>query len=501
MVVPRPGIARARGRAATTVAGLAALGVLVAAPAGGSLVPASATPGPTNTDTTITDTTITPTPSAQPSPGPLPRDLATGDGSVPTLLAPRPPLPTAAGLARVLDPLLSSPTLGKRVTAAVTDMSTDTLIYGHSPSTPMTPASTTKLGTIVAALGRVGPETRFRTVVRRLQTAPGQQASIVLVGGGDPLLASSAGLALTRARGYDIYPTVEHTATIDALADRTAKALKAGHVTRVALRYDDSLFTEPVSTHWRSIYVATSVVSPVSALWVDQGRVRAPWATRVSDPSLDATRRFGALLARRGITVSGTPTRITTPGAAPEVASVESAPLREIVQHVLLNSDNDGAEVIARQVAVAAGQRADFAGAAAAVAAELRAFGIDLTDVRLYDGSGLSRDNRIPARTLVAILAVATARPQLAAVLAGLPIAGFNGTLAGRFRGPAGGGAGWVHAKTGTLTGVSTLAGTVTTRNGAVLSYAFMADQVTAWVDARPALDRLAAALASCGCR
>jgi len=84
-------------------------------------------------------------------------------------------------------------------------------------------------------------------------------------------------------------------------------------------------------------------------------------------------------------------------------------------------------------------------------------------------------------------------------MLSGLPVAGFDGSLNERFR-VAGttSGAGYVHAKTGTLTGVSTLAGTVLTRDGALLSFAAMTDEVGA-TDARLAGDRIAATRARCG--
>jgi D-alanyl-D-alanine carboxypeptidase/D-alanyl-D-alanine-endopeptidase (penicillin-binding protein 4) len=83
----------------------------------------------------------------------------------------------------------------------------------------------------------------------------------------------------------------------------------------------------------------------------------------------------------------------------------------------------------------------------------------------------------------------------------GLPVAGFTGSLASRFvHDPAG--RGTVRAKTGTLTGVDGLAGTVTTRDGALLGFVAVADRVRTGetLGARDALDRVAAALAGCAC-
>jgi D-alanyl-D-alanine carboxypeptidase/D-alanyl-D-alanine-endopeptidase (penicillin-binding protein 4) len=123
-----------------------------------------------------------------------------------------------------------------------------------------------------------------------------------------------------------------------------------------------------------------------------------------------------------------------------------------------------------------------------------------VTGLRLLDGSGLARGNRVSAATLAGVLAAAAdpARTQLRPIVTGLPVAGLNGTLAERLRGPA---AGVVRAKTGTLTGVGALAGLVVDADGALLAFAILADRVPpeATLPARRALDRFASRLASSG--
>ena len=259
---------------------------------------------------------------------------------------------------------------------------------------------------------------------------------IVLVGGGDPLLASRAALTRTAAMGHTVYPG-RTTATIDQLADSAAKALVAAGHRRVRLGYDATLFTQPVSPHWRSVYVSSSVVAPVSALWVDEARTKAPLPPACRRP---AAGRGGAVrcpAARSGGSMS--------PGRRPPSGRsvrrrhsrpVSSAPLSSIVEHVLLTSDNDGAEVLARQAALAAGRKPDFAGGAATTLSQLRKLGVDTRGVRLFDGSGLSRDDRISGDTLTQVVRLATGErhPELSAVLAGLPVGAFNGSLAARFR-------------------------------------------------------------------
>jgi D-alanyl-D-alanine carboxypeptidase/D-alanyl-D-alanine-endopeptidase (penicillin-binding protein 4) len=416
--------------------------------------------------------------------------------------------PTTAGLTAALAPLLRDKTLGGRVSVSVRDLVTGKQLYGRAPTTGFTPASTTKLLTTAAVLSLLGPDHRFTTRVvldpvpkPTTKTPAPSPPTIVLVGGGDPLLSSQAALTRATKRGHVVYPDAT-TATIDELATRTAAALTADGHTRVALRYDASLFSQPLSPHWREVYVDSSVVAPVSALWVDEARIKAPFSTRVADPAKDAAARFAVLLAKRGITVSGAPTPQRAVRGATTVSSIESAPLDSIVEHVLLTSDNDGAEVLARQVALAAGARPDFAGATSAVLARLQSLGVNTAGVRLYDGSGLSRDGRIPASTLTALIDVIAAgrHPELSAVLSGLPVGGFDGALANRFRVVGASGAGYVRAKTGTLTGLVSLAGTVMTRDGALLSFAVMTDRTGA-TDARPGADRIAATIAGCGCR
>jgi D-alanyl-D-alanine carboxypeptidase/D-alanyl-D-alanine-endopeptidase (penicillin-binding protein 4) len=432
------------------------------------------------------------------------RDRAAATGPLLAALRPAAKQPTTAGLRAALTPLIEDAALGGHVGVSVRDVTTGKTLFGRSPGTGFIPASTTKLLTTSAALSALGPDHRFSTRVLLDPTTKttGTARSIVLVGGGDPLLSSKAALARATKRGHVVYPNAT-TATIDDLAARTAAALTAAGHRKVVLHYDASLFRQPVSPHWRSVYVDSSVVAPVSALWVDEARSNAPFDSRVADPAQDAGTRFADLLAARGITVVGEPTAAKAAAGAKVIASVSSAPLGPIVEHVLLTSDNDGAEVLARQVALAAGKTPDFAGGAAAVLARVRALGVDTDGVRLYDGSGLSRDGRIPAGTLTALVDVIAAgrHPELSAVLSGLPVAAFAGSLALRFRVTgATTGAGYVRAKTGTLTGVSSLAGTVLTRDGALLSFAVMADLVGA-TDARPMADRIAATLAGCGCR
>jgi D-alanyl-D-alanine carboxypeptidase/D-alanyl-D-alanine-endopeptidase (penicillin-binding protein 4) len=183
---------------------------------------------------------------------------------------------------------------------------------------------------------------------------------------------------------------------------------------------------------------------------------------------------------------------------------VQGAPLAEVVQHVLEVSDNEGAEVLARQVAVARGEPGSSVGAGRAVRAVLRTIGVSTAGDRIYDGSGLSRQDRLRPETLLAVIEAASSpdRPGLRAAVANLPVAGFTGSLASRFDKGDPAGLGTVRAKTGTLTGVHGLTGTVTSRDGAVMAFVAIADRVRPinTLDARVLVDRVAAALGGCEC-
>ena len=370
----------------------------------------------------------------------------------------------------------------------VRDMRTGAIVFGHRAGKAAIPASTTKLVTAAAALDLLGPEHRFTTSV----VTPGR-GRLVLVGGGDPYLGVKASKA------------DPGRASLRTLARSTARALTADGVRKVSLRYDTSLFSGPAwNPTWPSTY--GNVASRVSPLWVDEGRstpgggVLGP---RVGDPAKVAAQAFAKELERQGVDVSGSVRGQKAAKGSTRVAAVSSLTLERIVEHVLMTSDNDGAEVLLRQAAVAAKRKGSSAEGAAVVAARLKDLGVWTAGTRLVDGSGLSRRTRIPAATLTKLLRVAgqDTRPGLRPLLTGLPVAGVEGSLATKFSDDQSlAGRGVVRGKTGTLTKVHGLAGTVTTRDGALLAYAFLVNDPKNDYNATVWLQRVTAAISTCGC-
>jgi len=394
----------------------------------------------------------------------------------------------AAKVRRALAGALGDPDLGPHVLAAVAQLDDATPVFTRGAGVAM-PASTMKLMTTTAALATMGPDHTFSTRV-----VDGGGNRIVLVGGGDPFLAS-------RPAGDTAYP---RRADVVTLARATARALRADGTRRVHLEYDASLFTGPrVDPHWPDDYVPDGVVAPISALWVDEGRP-ATGLGRVADPPAAAAAAFAAALDRSGIKVVGDPRPGRADTAAAPLASVESAPLSEIVEQVLSVSDNEGAEVLGHHVGIATGGSGSFADGARGVTRALDALGVPLRGAEVYDGSGLSREDRLAPGTLAAVLSLAASEehPELRAVVSGLPVAGFSGSLETRFEDAAPQGRGRVRAKTGTLTGVSALAGVATDLDGNPMVFVLVADRVALedTLDAREALDALAAGLGACHC-
>jgi serine-type D-Ala-D-Ala carboxypeptidase/endopeptidase (penicillin-binding protein 4) len=410
------------------------------------------------------------------------------------------PLPTASGLSSALGGPLSSAALGPGVLAMVTDPLTGQVLYSRDALKPATPASTAKLATAATALTVLGDNARFTT--RVVSPRPGD---IILVGGGDPVLAVNA------------YPAGDYPqpATLASLAAATARALKAAGTTAVQVGYDTSLYSGPgLAPGWPASYITTGNVTDIVSLEVDQGRLNAAgdpedsddpgnFQPRAADPAQMAASAFASLLSGDGVKVSGAPSRQTAPAGAAALASVSSPPLSAIVEQMLNESNNVIAENLARHVALATGYPATFAGAAAAVTAELRKLGVT-TGFSMVDGSGLSPDDAIAPATLTSLLRVIVARSGLRTILAGLPVAGFSGTLAtgeSAFGGIGGAALGMVRAKTGNLSSVTTLAGLAYDKDGTLLAFAFMADQAVSLDGAAAAIDSAASELAGCGCR
>ncbi|WP_399895783.1 D-alanyl-D-alanine carboxypeptidase/D-alanyl-D-alanine-endopeptidase [Streptomyces sp. BBFR51] len=376
-------------------------------------------------------------------------------------------------LVKNLDTRVLDQRLGADVSGVVLDADSGTALWGHNATTAMMPASNAKLATSTAALTVMGPDHRFTTKVVY------GHGTLTLVGGGDRTLGS------------------------DDLAELTKTAvagLKAAGLTSVKVAVDDSLFAEPsLANGWNEGYYPTEV-APVRALVVD--------GHSVEDTSVDAGKVFAKQLAAAGITVDGDVTRAAAHHRDVPVARHKSAPLSDIVKTMLKTSDNNIAESLLRMTAVEAGRPATFEGGTEVVRHVLsHRYGVSLENFEMYDGSGLSRADRIPAATLAQILELLT-EPRnthtLGSILEGLPVAGEAGATLGpewgRFDDPNSECAvGKVRAKTGTLTGAVALSGLTQADDGEWRVFSFIENGSTAAPnDIKDAMDGLAATVNGC---
>ncbi|MEU4618446.1 D-alanyl-D-alanine carboxypeptidase/D-alanyl-D-alanine-endopeptidase [Actinoplanes sp. NPDC023801] len=438
----------------------------------------------------------TPTPAATtPEPTPTPVLVAAEEGGS---------APDAAAVKAALDPLVNAAELGPTVHVQVLDVASDTVLYERNATKATTPASTTKVLTAATVLAARGPAYRLETRVVA-GAAPGE---VVIVGGGDATLA-------VREADKDLFPGA---ARLDDLAAQVKKALGGTKPTRLLV--DTSLFEGPeTATGWDAGDIPGGQVARIQSLMTNAGRLvpvhnEFGGDPRFSDPALSAGKIFAKMIGvpqsavKRGSAATGDPapsasiSSTWTPGS--ELGKVQSPPLVQVVDWMLQQSDNVLAEVLARQVALAAGKEASFTGAAEAMGDKLSELGLPAEQAKLYDGSGLSTRNGITPTLLVETLALAAggSQPALGNMFNGLPVAGWSGTLETRFATPSDNetAQGVVRAKTGSLSGVNTLAGVLMTREQRVLAFAIMAKGGADAITARSALDEVVARLVACGC-
>lgn len=360
------------------------------------------------------------------------------------------------------------------------DVDTGAVVASGGTADPLIPASNTKMLTAVATMNVFSGEERFATTI--VQPASG---SIVLVGGGDPML-------LSEPADPDAYPAPPSTRE---LAEAAAEALKDAGQTVVTLGYDATLFADD---GWNRTWPATyrDQVTQLSALWVDEGRTAGG---RSRTPAADAAAIFAAQLEDEGITVDGDPAPATASG--PELARVESLPVHVLVETALTRSNNSFTETLGLQLALATGHPSTFEGSVAAIEEQLTDLGLWADGTRLLDASGLSRSNRVTAHTLAQVNLDLQKDPRLDVILDGLPTAGVTGTLALRFSDDVSRPArGLAQAKTGTLTMVATLSGTTHTIGGRQIAFAAMINGATNGWAAKVWTDQVAGVITGCGC-
>ncbi|MGH7712609.1 MAG: D-alanyl-D-alanine carboxypeptidase/D-alanyl-D-alanine endopeptidase [Gemmatimonadaceae bacterium] len=396
----------------------------------------------------------------------------------------------------------------------------DTL-FAHRADASMLPASTMKLFTTVLAYETLGPAYQFRTEVLRagaLSPDGTLYGDLVLRGGGDPalsgryigggpgapadLLAAHVAVAgIKRVRGNLVadesafelqriplgwpsrYLGASYAPRVSALSMNENAALV--YVTPEGSRATLSLV--PASSTMRLVNQVRviagrrsriSVSTPNDSTIVVSGTVgksggSKAWTVMVVNPALFVAGAFRAALAARGIEVDGDVVLGSAPNECTPVASVASPPIGRLATIMNGESVNHFAELLFRN-ASRLGNSTGSAAVAGRLLDSLLTFraGAAQGAVVATDGSGLSTLNRVTARSMVHLLDYADRSTWSWDFHASLPIAGETELLRRRMRlTPAQGN---LHAKTGTLSQVTSLSGYVRAQNGEQLAFAFL---------------------------
>lgn len=369
-------------------------------------------------------------------------------------LEPAEPTPIdAAALHDTLTAAADNPALGE-FHARVSDAASGEVVFDRLAGEPLQPASVTKVLTAAAAILQLGADDTVTTQVVRGATPD----SVVIKAAGDVWLDAAA---------------------LDELA------AQVGSAQEVLIDTSSWAGMPEMIDGWDPVDIDGGFVAPLQPAMLSGGRLGGETTgdvPRSHTPALDVAQ---ALADRVGAAAVG---EGEAPADAEMLASVESPTLVERLDVMMKQSDNVYAEAIGREVALSRGTL----DAPAATLAILGEHGFDSTAVTLADNSGLSTLNRIPPQILDAILLNAATEPSLRPLLTTLPVAAGEGTLADRYEDLPG--RGWVRAKTGTLDGTAALAGTVTSVNGNVYTFALICNDADV-LAARRGMDEFTSAL------
>lgn len=353
-----------------------------------------------------------------------------------------------------------------RTAALAVDLRTGQVVFRANAGLALAPASAEKLAVSFAALRLLGPGFRFRTDVLGDGELAGRvwRGDLFLVGHGDPTLAPS---------------------DLDALA-RDVAAWGIRRVTGRVVGDERHFDARRSAPGWRPWFLGVES-PPISALSVKEARGEG-----ANGSAAAAARAFREALSRRGIAVAGEGRAGAAPSETFPLAIDLSEPLATIVRGMNRDSDNFVSEMLLKELGASVARTGTTAAGAVVVQQALLEAGISVAGVRIADGSGLSRLDRLTAETLVAILRVGAADPAIRdAFVTSLAVAGVSGTLKKRLdRRPT---RGQVIAKTGTTSISSSLAGFV--RRRYVFAIIQNGSPVPYW-SARQAQDRFVTVLA-----
>ena len=354
----------------------------------------------------------------------------------------------AALKSSTISPILKSAANSKTLAypgMMLVDPSTGESIFEYSADSLRMPASLLKIITAVALLYYVEPDFRFTTEI----LTGSEPNTLVIAGSLDPWMERNGVLAIKMGR-----------ASLPKLVKTALKKLDSDNG------------------------------APIKTLNIKYSKMHYP--------DLDFIK--SQFVARN---VEVTTTRITSEEASlsskESIAVFQSPPMQKIMDWMLIWSDNTLGNRMAMYASMKAGFGYSESGIQETFIKTLNNLGIDSTGLVAVDGSGLSRSNRVSAQMLAELLLKTYDNEKYRIIYGGLPVGGVNGTMRNRFVSSAPKAIGLVRTKTGSLTGVVSLAGYV---QGGDREYIFVAiaDQIPKYPSAaraaRIALDKVLAKFA-----
>jgi D-alanyl-D-alanine carboxypeptidase/D-alanyl-D-alanine-endopeptidase (penicillin-binding protein 4) len=353
---------------------------------------------------------------------------------------------------------------GGATSAYAVDLKTGAVLLSHDPDVVHPPASVEKLYTTTAVLTRYGVNGRLRTstfAAPRALSGSILQGNLYLRGGGDPTF----GAASFDQANYGTGATVEQLAgDLAALGIKRVSGRVIGDET-----FLDSRRGEPSSGYGIDPYL----IGELSGLAFDRGFSDAAGDLLQANPPLVAANALATTLRRRGVKIGGASAVGRTPASDTSLVYVRSPTMARLVSLMDTPSDNFFAETLIKDLGAQFGTGGTTAAGAAVVRAVAAGYGLH---PHIVDGSGLSRSDHTSARMIVSLLTAVIGQPFGATLRAALAVAGRSGTLAARMQGTIADGR--CQAKTGTLTGVSALAGYCNAANGHEVVFALLYDNV-----------------------
>ncbi|KWU51282.1 MULTISPECIES: D-alanyl-D-alanine carboxypeptidase/D-alanyl-D-alanine endopeptidase [Pseudomonas] len=435
------------------------------------------------------------------------------------------PSKTAGG--QGLDQLLADPALhGASVSLMVRDAKSGATLYQYNPRTRLVPASNLKLLTTAAAMDVLGPQYRFATQLLSNGTRQGDRLSgnLYLRGLGDPTLqfadyqalaAQLASQGIRQVQGDLVFDdtwfdaerlgvdwshddeTTYYGAQISALTVSPNSDFDAGSVLVTAkapvrvgqpvtveiypptdyLQLSNRAVSGPGNTYGINRRHGTNLLQLSGA--VAPGR-QSEQLVSVWEPTQLVANLFEQALAQQGIRVSGRRVMgAASPATATVLAEHQSAPLQELITPLLKLSNNNMSEALLKAMGRKTANSGTAAAGAVAVAGFLKRQGLDTTTLSQVDGSGLSRRNLVSSQNLTDVLLAASKQPWFNAWYNALPIAGntermTGGSLRYRLKGTLA--ENNLHAKTGSMGGVSSLSGYLTDTHGRRLVFSMISN-------------------------